>query len=102
MGSETVLVITQGKGFQMKFANGNTVSVQFGAGNYCENRDKPFGSDSDALSKDAEVAAWDSDGTWYSFDYDTVRGWLTADEVANFISFVSKSNLAEDKWEVEE
>jgi len=100
-----VLLITKGKGFQMKFENGNTVSVQFGGGNYCENRDKPFGSGSDALSdalsKDAEVAAWDADGKWYNFGYDTVRGWLTADEVANFVSFVSKANLAEDKWEVE-
>ena len=29
--------ITQGKGFQMTFANGWTVSVQWGAGNYCPN-----------------------------------------------------------------
>ena len=29
--------ITQGKGFHMTFANGWTVSVQWGAGNYCPN-----------------------------------------------------------------
>ena len=29
--------ITQGKGFHMTFANGWTVSVQWGAGNYCQN-----------------------------------------------------------------
>ena len=32
------IAITQGKGFQLKFANGWTVSVQFGWGNYCGNR----------------------------------------------------------------
>lgn len=30
--------ITGGRGFQMKFPNGYTVSVQFGMNNYCENR----------------------------------------------------------------
>ena len=29
--------ITDGKGFHMTFANGWTVSVQWGAGNYCPN-----------------------------------------------------------------
>jgi hypothetical protein len=29
--------ITDGKGFHMTFANGWTVSVQWGAGNYCQN-----------------------------------------------------------------
>ncbi len=29
--------ITQGKGFHMTFANGWTVSVQWGSGNYCPN-----------------------------------------------------------------
>ena len=29
--------ITEGRGFQMTFANGWTVSVQWGAGNYCPN-----------------------------------------------------------------
>ena len=28
--------ITQGKGFQIEFPNGYTVSVQWGIGNYCE------------------------------------------------------------------
>ena len=29
--------ITEGKGFQITFANGYTASVQFGSGNYCSN-----------------------------------------------------------------
>ena len=31
--------ITQGKGFHIKFGNGRTISVQWGVGNYCDNRD---------------------------------------------------------------
>lgn len=86
--------ISQGKGFQMTFANGWTVSVQFGYGNYCENRSydrtdfdpgvKPKGE-----SKDAEIAAWDASGTWYDFEHDQVKGWCSADEVAAFITKVA-------------
>ena len=31
--------ITNGKGFQMEFKSGYTLSVQWGVGNYCDNRD---------------------------------------------------------------
>lgn len=91
--------ITSGKGFQMTFANGWTVSVQFGPGNYCENRSMLFDtefspSESDRLagakgSIDAEIAAWDKDGTWYNFGTDTVKGWVTPDMVAAFIREIS-------------
>ena len=97
-----MLAITQGKGFSMVFANGNTVSVQFGFGNYCENREKlemlDEGTRLDVLSKDAEVAAWDSSNVWYDFGDDTVRGRLAPDEVSSFISFVANSDLTEDRW----
>jgi len=97
-----VLAVTQGKGFSMVFDNGNTVSVQFGFGNYCENRDKlellNAPATLDALSKDAEVAAWDSKNNWYDFGDDTVRGWLSANKVSSFISFVANSDLTEDRW----
>jgi len=35
--------ITNGKGFTMTFANGWTVSVQFGGLNYCQHYDYPSG-----------------------------------------------------------
>ena len=31
-----------GRGFQYTLTNGYTLSVAFGAGNYCDNRDEPF------------------------------------------------------------
>lgn len=86
--------ITAGKGFQMTFANNWTVSVQFGYGNYCENRsfdrvDFDRNVEPKGESKDAEIAAWDANGTWYDFGSDEVKGWCSPDEVAAFITKVS-------------
>lgn len=68
------------KGFQITFANGNTVSVMFGEGNYCANQrayDCPIES-----SSDAEVLAWDKNGK----DLCQAQGWQTPEEVAAFIA----------------
>lgn len=85
--------ICEGKGFQLKFSNGWTVSVQWGPMNYCENRssnfDFPSRGPKESIGCDsAEIAAWDSNDNWYQFDHDTVKGWCTADEVADFISLI--------------
>ena len=71
-------------GFHMTFANGWTVSVQFGKGNYISDRDHH------GQSADAEIAAWDKDGKWYYFSdqNDNVKGWMKADEVADFMAMI--------------
>ena len=71
-------------GFHMTFANGWTVSVQFGKGNYISDRDHH------GQSADAEIAAWDKDGKWYYFntENDHVKGWMKADEVADFMAMI--------------
>ena len=84
--------ITRGTGFQMTFENGWTISVQFGYGNYCDNNRHPdgfdFGKNLDIVqSSDAEIAIWDSEGSWYNFGSDTVKGYCSADEVATWIEF---------------
>ena len=103
-----------------------TISVQFGYGNYCENRDTRnagnlFAShdahERDCESKDAEVAAWiDIDGNrgeWITkklidgLDYDDVKGWMSADEVGAFIAramgfVVTPAMLAVDSNEANE
>lgn len=84
--------ITRGTGFQMTFENGWTISVQFGYGNYCDNNRHPdgfdFGKNLDIVqSSDAEIAIWDSEGSWYNFGDDTVKGYCSADEVATWIEF---------------
>ena len=79
--------ITQGKGFQIAFANGYTVSVQFGYGNYCENR---YGEDG-ADSATAEVAAWKTrGGGWVRLgDHDDVIGWQTPDQVLAIMAMIA-------------
>jgi len=86
---------TNNKGFQMTFENGWTISVQFGWMNYCDNQNHPdgyqFSEKNDIVeSSDAEIAIWDNNGQWYNFNYDTVKGYCSANEVAEWISKVSK------------
>lgn len=85
--------ITGGKGFQMVFSNGWTVSVQFGGGNYCDNYHDKIDSESEdgyrasgrRGSRDAEIAAWDNNGDWMPLGCDTVKGRVSPDDVAKFI-----------------
>ena len=80
--------ITSGKGFHMTFENGYTISVQFGSGNYCDNRHLAWDAPIEP-SKTAEIAIWPEGGDLIEFPHgDSVRGWCTADEVAQIISQV--------------
>ena len=81
---------TNNKGFQLKFENGWTISVQFGCGNYCDNKHHPDGwyfskNQEVVTSTDAEIAMWDENNEWYNFGTDTVKGYCSADEVAEWI-----------------
>jgi hypothetical protein len=87
----------------MTFANGYTVSVQFGPSNYCEHYSS-FDYDAPRRddfweSEDAEIAAWDRNGDWYTKDDwgDCVRGRVSSDYVAAFIEEVSKLSRPEAK-----
>jgi hypothetical protein len=90
------------QGFQLTFANGNTVSVQFGPGNYCNpehplgrgaGHDAPMKAEGAWKSTTAEVAAWNADGDWHNFGSDKVEGWQSTDEVLRFVSFVANNEL---------
>jgi hypothetical protein len=86
--------VSQGKGFQMTFANGWTVSVQWGIGNYCDHNTARWTEDANAKvgalgSTTAEIAAWDVNKVWHQFDGDTVKGYCTPEEVATFIAKIS-------------
>ena len=51
------------RGFKYTLTNGYTLSVAFGAGNYCDNRDKPFfEGESWYESSDFEVAVFEPNG----------------------------------------
>jgi len=90
-------------GFTLEFSNGWTVSIQFGDHNYCNNSvnlKSLFASEvhgailEDVKCINAEVAAWDSNEEWYDFGSDTVKGYLDADEVSDFIHMIR--NLEEN------
>jgi hypothetical protein len=89
----TNFISTCNKGFQMTFENGWTISVQFGYGNYCTNRNHPDKTElhnQEMVScPDAEIAIWDSFGEHYNFGHDTIKGYCSTDEVAEWIAKVS-------------
>jgi hypothetical protein len=83
--------ITQGKGFHITFENGYTVSVQFGYGNYCDNRDVEIKNENGVISNDAECAAWNKNGDWVKLDeYDNVKGYMSPKEVLALMNKISK------------
>ena len=93
--------ITRGSGFQLTFANGMTVSVQFGGGTYSSNRGAPYGEPT-ADANTAETAIWNKNGDWIkrlATDGDTVQGWQSPDDVAATITWAA--SLPEDfAWPV--
>lgn len=82
------------KGFTITFENGWSISVQWGYMNYCENQHHPDGKKLHEQyiveSSTAEVGIWDENGKWYEFpNGDIVKGYCSADEVADLIEKVS-------------
>ena len=99
---------TMRKGFHMTFNNGLTVSVQWGAGNYCDNhfpKDGDYSFSKDAISSTAEVAIW-KDNIWldpYNFANHEisgdgmVSGYLSPEDVADIL--FNAANMTADKIE---
>jgi len=82
-------VSTENKGFQLTFQNGWTISVQWGKGNYCSNRNLETKDESMLEAKSAEIAIWDINNESYKINgSDLVLGWVTTDEVAEWIEKV--------------
>jgi hypothetical protein len=99
----TQFVSTENRGFQMTFANGWTISVQYGYGNYCSNHHHPNGyrfamGQLMVTCPDAEIAIWDNNNQYYIFNFgdgysDTVNGHCSPDEVAKWIDFTCKQEF---------
>jgi len=75
-----MFTITANKGYQMVFANGYGLSVQWGSWNYCDNRGENY---DDAVlgevgSPNAEIAVILPNG---ELDHDSIQGWLSPDQV---------------------
>lgn len=93
---------TMRKGFQLTFANGLTASVQWGAGNYCDNhfpKDFDFSCSKDAESNTAEVAVIKGSEFLDANDFapeecqslDTVCGYMTPEQVVDFLCAVKNA-----------
>lgn len=89
------------KGFSLTFENELTISVQFGVGNYCERRSLTKDLTDDLKnyitgSKNAEIAIWDKNNIDFNFEHNQVKGWVCADEVADWIYKVKKAKSLND------
>ena len=103
MSKEKGFCITDGKGFHMAFKNGNEISVQWGPGNYCDNRRSTFGKQRNVEfyeSDTAEIAVLNSKGEWLTREIakkagfgkinDDVMGYLSADDVLRIMIETAK------------
>lgn len=91
--------ITEGKGFQIRFANGWAVSVQFGCGNYADNYEMLSGAESWVEcnlkagrngSDTAEVAVFTPAGEFYEcplFEGHEIGSYMTADQVGEVVAW---------------
>jgi len=79
--------ITEGKGFHMTFANGWTVSVQWGSGNYCQNYNARPSDKSERAYEDMQRKLGEAGvpvaevGWWKGYGEMEVSGYMSPDEV---------------------
>ena len=85
--------ITDGKGFQITFKNGYTVSVQFGYSNYCENLDKGDWENSWKPAEEgcatAETAVWKGNGAFILYDGSEVQGYNNPEDVLKLLNWAA-------------
>jgi hypothetical protein len=82
-------------GFKFKFPNGWTVSIMWGANNYCSNKNLAGDPKKyrEYKSLTAEVAAWHDDGRdWEFFESGTYIGWLTPMQVVTLLKQISAAS----------
>ena len=95
---------TDRKGFYMVFENGYAASVQWGAGNYCDNhipKDGDYSYSKDAESNTAEVAVFSSSGRMIDANQyvpeskrdvcDLFCGYLSPEDVVEFLCNVKNA-----------
>ena len=88
--------ITNGKGFNLTFANKWQISVQWGPGNYCERENEDFDLPKKQkywVSGSAEVAVWKGDGkrSFVPLQFDSVEAFCSTNKVAEMITIVSNA-----------
>ena len=97
------------EGFSLRFANGWTISVQWGNGSYSSNTTRTPTQPTIKTSRTAEVAAFNDGGLWWDFDQDMivtevtnseeettkVFGFVKTDEVVLMISSIQNLYMNE-------
>ena len=97
------------EGFCLRFANGWTLSVQWGNGSYSSNTTRTPTQPTIKTSRTAEVAAFNDGGLWWDFDQDMivtevtnseeettkVFGFVKTDEVVLMISSIQNLYMNE-------
>ena len=79
--------ISDNKGFQITFENSYSVSVQFGPGNYCENKDLPYNHGEEVpMSNTAETALISPDG-FVEYRGDDVQGHMSPKDVLELLNY---------------
>lgn len=87
---------TSGKGFHITLDSGYTLSVQFGGGNYCANRQRDV-RERDLSSPDAEIAVWRGKGGLLPLPGgDSVVGWVTPAQVLDILVALSTADESAD------
>ena len=86
------------KGFQIDFPNNLTISVMFGEGNYCKNRDTKDNPET-VKSENAEFVVWHTDSTIdvYNDRLGKENGWRSPVEIAAIIKIVSEHSGTDDE-----
>ena len=76
------------RGFNIKFANGYSVSVQFGPAHNCDNRDlNEFPNATQFFScKNAECAVMNSTGQLLNLGDDDILGYQTPEQVLKLLN----------------
>lgn len=80
------------KGFHITFDNGYTVSVQFGAGNYCDNYNLSIMEYHDKAvppSSTAETALLDPNGEFVEYKGDDVQARQTPEDVLELLNYAA-------------
>jgi hypothetical protein len=91
--------ITGGKGFHMTFANGYTVSVQWGPGNYCDNYNERISQVkcAETGSSTAECAVWGPNGNMIEYGEweNTVSNRSTPADVLALLNWAASQRPAD-------
>lgn len=83
-------------GFQIDFANGYAVSVQWGIGTYSDNNvlNSPDALYSRQVSSTAEVAMFYPEGPFVRLtEHDDVAGYVSPEKIAMLLNFVAHGDI---------